>query len=410
MPAGPLAGVRVGPILGRSARGGSRPGTLGLGQPASRTASELLLLDARPWPLASLLAAEPRPRHARRPTPLEAKHLKNIRQVTSGFAKAGEGYFRPDGQAIIFQAVPHARSSSAAGPTRTTTRSSRPTSPDARPRMVSTGKGKCTCSTITPTASRSCSPRRTSTRPSPTGEAEASRRARPIAGPERYRWDFDPAMDIFQADPDGKNLVRLTDAPGYDAEGSYSPDGKQIIFTSFRDGDAEIYIMDADGKNPRRITHAKGYDGGPFFSPDGKQILYRSDRKENDLLQVYINNTEGTAERALTEQRVRQLGAVLPPRQPPHHLCDEPPRPPELRALPDGQSTPAPRSGSPTTRGSTAFPVFSADGKRLMWTSSGRTADKKSQLFIADFHVDSGPGEALVPDSRSGLDDAAHSR
>ena len=61
-------------------------------------------------------------------------------------------------------------------------------------------------------------------------------------------------MDIFQADPDGKNLVRLTDAPGYDAEGSYSPDGKQIIFTSFRDGDAEIYIMDADGKNARRIT------------------------------------------------------------------------------------------------------------------------------------------------------------
>ena len=107
-------------------------------------------------------------------------------------------------------------------------------------------------------------------------------------------------MDIFAADLDGKNLVRLTDTPGYDAEGSYSPDGSQIVFTSFRDGDGEIYIMDADGKNPRRITHAKGYDGGPFFSPDGKRIIYRSDRKGNDLLQVYVNNTEGTAERALT--------------------------------------------------------------------------------------------------------------
>ena len=107
-------------------------------------------------------------------------------------------------------------------------------------------------------------------------------------------------MDIFTADLDGKNLVRLTDTPGYDAEGSYSADGSQIVFTSFRDGDAEIYIMDADGKNPRRITHAKGYDGGPFFSPDGKRIIYRSDRKGNDLLQIYVNNTEGTAERALT--------------------------------------------------------------------------------------------------------------
>ncbi len=131
-------------------------------------------------------------------------------------------------------------------------------------------------------------------------------------------------MDIFRADPDGSNLVRLTDTPGYDAEGSYSPDGKQIIFTSFRDGDAEIYIMDADGKNPRRITHAKGYDGGPFFSPDGKRIIYRSDRKENDLLQVYINNPEGDRRAGPDRQRRRQLGPVLPPRQPPHHLRDQP--------------------------------------------------------------------------------------
>ncbi len=33
------------------------------------------------------------------------------------------------------------------------------------------------------------------------------------------------------------------------------------------------------------------------------------------------------------------------------------------------------------------LPVFSPDGKRLMWTSSGRTADRKSQLFIADFNL-----------------------
>ena len=38
---------------------------------------------------------------------LEARHLKKIRQVTSGLARAGEGYFSPDGQSIIFQAVPH---------------------------------------------------------------------------------------------------------------------------------------------------------------------------------------------------------------------------------------------------------------------------------------------------------------
>src|SRR4051794_25362224 len=90
--------------------------------------------------LAAVLAAGPEPE---KPAPtdsarLEARHLKNIRQVTTGFSRAGEGYFRPDGRAVIFQAT-------------------RPGEQDyqiytldlaegAEPKMVSTGKGKCTCS------------------------------------------------------------------------------------------------------------------------------------------------------------------------------------------------------------------------------------------------------------------------
>ena len=194
---------------------------------------------------------------------------------------------------------------------------------------------------------RAAAPARTSTRAArsilfASTHLNPSTEAEPPKGPAysrtaRYRWEFPESMDIFAADLDGKNLVRLTDTPGYDAEGSYSADGSKIVFTSFRDGDGEIYIMDADGKNPRRITHAKGYDGGPFFSPDGKRIIYRSDRKGNDLLQIYVNNTEGTAERALTQQRIRQLGPVLAPRRPPHHLRDQQARPHQLRALPDGR-------------------------------------------------------------------------
>ena len=57
--------------------------------------------------LAALLRqARRRPRQTPEDAASEARHLKNIRQVTFGFAKAGEGYFRPDGKGIIFQAVP----------------------------------------------------------------------------------------------------------------------------------------------------------------------------------------------------------------------------------------------------------------------------------------------------------------
>src|SRR5438270_21709 len=103
--------------------------------------------------------------------------------------------------------------------------------------------------------------------------------------------------------PDGTGLKRLTDAAGYDAEGSYSPDGNQIVFCSRRDGHLELYVMQADGSHVRKLTNAPNcYNGGPFFSPDGKRVVFRSDRKEKDRLQLYVINTDGTGERCLTEK------------------------------------------------------------------------------------------------------------
>ena len=176
----------------------------------------------------------------------------------------------------------------------------------------------------------------------------------------------------------------MTDTPGYDAEGSYSPDGKRIIFTSFRDGDAEIYIMDADGKNPRRITHSKGYDGGPFFAPDGKRIIYRSDRKQNDLLQVFINNDEGTAERALTDNDAVNWGPFFHPDG--RHIVYST----SLHGhqnyeiyLMDVETGLQDRV---TYRdGFDGLPVFSNDGAKLLWTSKGRNPENTSQLYLADF-------------------------
>ena len=96
-----------------------------------------------------------------------SRHLKNIRQVTFGFAKAGEGYFRPDGKAIIFQAVPNLPPSIFHTPADNENDYQIFTAdldPDAKPKLVSTGKGACTCCYYHPTASRSSSARPTSTR------------------------------------------------------------------------------------------------------------------------------------------------------------------------------------------------------------------------------------------------------
>ncbi|MBK7969817.1 MAG: PD40 domain-containing protein [Bacteroidetes bacterium] len=59
---------------------------------------------------------------------------------------------------------------------------------------------------------------------------------------------------------------------------SWSPDGKNILFYTNRDGNDEIYIMDADGKNQLNISNHASNDYLPSWSPDGKQIVFTSDR------------------------------------------------------------------------------------------------------------------------------------
>jgi Tol biopolymer transport system component len=326
--------------------------------------------------------------------PAEARHLTNIRQVTYGFAKAGEGYFSPDGSRIIFQAAPQGKEDYQIYVAEL--------KPDAQPKMVSTGRGKCTCAFFHPDG-QSIIFASSHLDPKLDQPAEPRAKSPAYSRDARYRWDFDEWMEIFRADLDGGNLVRLTDTPGYDAEGSYSPDGKSIVFTSFRDGDAEIYIMDADGRNPRRITHAPGYDGGPFFSPDGKRIIYRSDRKGNDLLQIFDNSVEGDDERQLTSNDAVNWGPYYHPDGEffvystsihGHQNYEV-----YMQSLKTGAMT-----RLTYVEGFDGLPVFSPDGRKLMWTSKGRTADNTSQLFIADFSL-----EPLPLTEKAEADEANHS-
>ena len=206
-----------------------------------------------------------------------------------------------------------------------------PLEEDAPLKMVSTGKGRCTCPFFHPSGKSILF---ASTHLSPSTEAE------PPKGPAysrsaRYRWEFPETMDIFTADLDGKNLKRLTDTPGYDAEASYSPDGSQIVFTSFRDGDGEIYIMDASGKNARRITHAQGLRRRPvLFS--GRPANHLPQRPQGQRPASGLREQHrGHGRAGLDPERIRQLGPVLAPGRNPHHLRDQQARAFELRALSD---------------------------------------------------------------------------
>ncbi len=316
----------------------------------------------------------------------EGQYLANIKQITDasmGLFNAGEAYFSPNGKTIIFQATPEGQSEYQIYTLDLKTR---------KLRMVSTGRGACTCADYRPDGRKIIF---ASTHLGPNfGQVEEQKES------GGYKWFFNEHMDIFEADPDGSNLRRLTDAPGYDAEGTYSPDGKHIVFTSQRDGDLEIYVMDADGGNQRRFTNGKGYDGGAFFSPDGKTILYRGDRRNDgkmDLqlrivnVQVRDSNLAPASDRAITDNPVfnwcpywHPSGKCFIFTQVDHAAWSKGTRPNYdlfMMSL-DGKNLTR-ITFDPAFDG---LPVLSSDGKRLIWTSKRGGLDEP-QIFIADFKL-----------------------
>jgi Tol biopolymer transport system component len=182
------------------------------------------------------------------------RHLSNIKQLTTGGENA-EAYFSFDGQWLSFQSTGEHPCDQIY--TMRVDGSER--------HLVSSGKGRTTCSHYTPDGKHIVY----------ASTHLGGDKCPPVPGQEMgYVWPIYDTYDIFRADADGKNIVRLTDTPGYDAEATIAKDGR-IVFTSVRDGDMDIYSMNADGSDVRRLTNLPGPDGGPFFSADGTKIVFR---------------------------------------------------------------------------------------------------------------------------------------
>jgi len=325
----------------------------------------------------------------------EAQFLSATRQLTFEGKRSGEGYFSPDGKALIFQSEREADN---------------PfyqiylldlESGDSH--RVSPGTGKTTCAFFRPGTDEVLF---ASTHLDP--DARARQKAefdfRASGQQRRYSWDYDDQMDIFSSRRDGSHVKRLTDAPGYDAEGAYSPDGKLIVFSSLRDAYptnklsadelkrletdpawfGEIYLMNAEGTNQRRLTRSPGYDGGPFFSPDGQRILWRHfDEKGN--ADIYSMRLDGSDNRRLSDFGAMSWAPYFHPSG--QYIIFTANKLGfsnfELYVI-DGLGEREPVRVT-FTDGFDGLPVFAPDGGRLCWTSN-RAADGKSQLFMANWN------------------------
>lgn len=313
-------------------------------------------------------------------------HLTNLRMLTNGGENA-EAYYSGDETKLIFQ------------------RTRPPEVPcdqmftlDLRTgeeTLVSTGRGRTTCGYFFPAGDKIIY--------ASTHHVDAACPAPPDMR-QGYVWALYD-YDIFLADADGSHLRQLTDAKGYDAEGTISTDGRKIVFTSVRNGDLDIYTMDADGGNVRQLTHEPGYDGGAFFSPDGTQIVYRGSRPANEqeladyrrLLQqglvrptrldIYVMNADGSDKRRLTDNGAANFAPFFHPNG---------------RQIIFSSNMHDPRGrnfdlylintdGSGLERVTThedfdGFPMFNRAGTQLVFASNrGQAKRGETNIFIADW-------------------------
>ncbi len=297
---------------------------------------------------------------------LEFPVLQNVEQLTfsyMGFAKAGEAYFSPNGEEIIFQAAETNEESYQIFTMKLK---------DRIPRMVSTGKGACTCGFFRPDGKKIIF----------ASSHESPELLKKTTSDGKYTWDLTPYMNIYEADTDGLNLKRLTFGSAYHAECGYSPDGESIVYASNESGSMNLYTMKSDGSEVKQLTHtAHCYNGGPFFSPDGTRIIFRADRETPHLLQIFSVNIDGSEEKQLTHQHVNWApfwhpqGNVIAYTTSKHgHGAYEI----YLMNVQTGISYRLTHNSS-----FDGLPSFSKDGKKILWTSKRDT--NACQIFMADF-------------------------
>ena len=103
---------------------------------------------------------------------------------------------------------------------------------------------------------------------------------------------------LFLLTPQEGYLRLIWDKGGVNSSATFSPDGKRIAFASSLDGNVDIYVMPAEGGTPRRLTTARGIDTQPAWAPNGRQIAFTSTRSGTP--QIYLMDADGSNVRRLS--------------------------------------------------------------------------------------------------------------
>ena len=158
--------------------------------------------------------------------------------------------------------------------------------------------------------------------------------------------------------PAAGEAVNLTRHAAGDYNPAFSPDGARILFSSSRDTTvatstgagppatylaSELYVMQADGSDVRRITHHESWDGAPAWTPDGREVVFYSQRDGDPrIYRTGIDGMDGVMPEPISPAGEAALSPVSCARRP-ARLHDSPRRPLVHRQHPARRLRPADR-------------------------------------------------------------------
>jgi TolB protein len=123
------------------------------------------------------------------------------------------------------------------------------------------------------------------------------------------------SADLFRVRVDGSGLERLTDSLAFDDQAAFSPDGRAIAFVSSRTGQADIWVLELETRRLVNVTNHSEGDFRPAWSRDGRWIAFSSDRDSaravrgapgglafvvQQSTEIYIAHPDGTGVRRVT--------------------------------------------------------------------------------------------------------------
>jgi TolB protein len=117
--------------------------------------------------------------------------------------------------------------------------------------------------------------------------------------------------EIYAVNFDGSNLTKITDYRSLTLLPRWSPNGRQMTFTSYRDGNPDLYLFDLDKRSVRKISSIRGLNLAASWSADGKKILMTLSKEGNQDIYA-MDLQEGKTKRLTSDDSINVSPAWSP--------------------------------------------------------------------------------------------------